>query len=166
MAFQDSLVPSTPRLHRTSVSVEEIDYERRIRGERLKEASFQASSRIDEKKRANPAPPLIDEDFQTTKRRRLAPAYMCYSVDKENCITNSEDSSCFDLQPRQNASRVSPALEQSHLAIRSRWEEPVAFCNLKPRNLRLDLEVSAKSQKLETSMRSISMSDQLPYMPF
>lgn len=169
MVAQAGRVPSTPMAIRTRVSVEEIDYERRLRRERLHEAKFTPSP-SNRGKRANPAHPLVDEDSRSSKRRCALFPFTEDNNNKENSGVRSWDSrvnlapSCSNVQHFRNQTEE-PVIHMGG-GIRSRWQEAVSYRNLKPRNLCLDLEATtSRHEKLETPVRKISITDPLPYMP-
>ncbi len=170
-------VPTTPTPIPQMICVLDIDHERRLRREGLREGIFRVGTTmpISSKafKRTNPLPVLIDEDYRSTKRQCVVTP--CTEILKRRMnfanIKNTLDSDLFHLRPRRSSEFFGASLdevERTLTSTRSKWDEPVSRCSLRPRNLHHILETSTNDDDLlESSMSTVCLSSSasLPYMP-
>jgi hypothetical protein len=145
MVSIDDCIPRTPQVIRSSVSIEDIDYERRLRRERLvKQTNTFGTPRSFELKRANPTPILMEDDgIRGTKRRCVHTS----CDNKENSNHSYIPHPIFRL-PMKTANSLPPFLITP------------TPCSLRPRSLRVDLEASAGQDSLQNSSDLM-----LPFMP-
>ena len=122
MIFQQT--PQTPSHARRSVSISDIDQERRIRRERQKRLKFHEQELNDEYKRETPSTPRLVGDLRCFKRQRLA------SLLNEDGNSRVGGSSGLSL----------PSLGTPVITRAPRSSLPA--CRLQPRSLLLDLNES------------------------
>lgn len=174
-----------------SISVLDIDNERRLRREKLQTASFPDNKEWTTtlrrgsafKRSSNSVFVLIDKNSRPTKKQSvLIPYHDVLTIRGSFTSHRSLEKDLFHLQPRRSSVQsrrgTSPLLtlnddsaEETRPITRSKWDEPISLSNLRPRkNLHLVLEtVTNNDNSPELNKNSVLFSSSsdllLPYMP-